>query len=142
VVNAQGDKTNHMSRLRRFAASVRRADNDKYKDYHFTLTKLPRAGKNQGCLATCAGAYKQLTLQDNYKRGDDKKSIANEGILHTGCALYTFKIDMPGPAEVKPDIQCGDSKSHFSAPEYDSNGNGATSVEAAIKTWCTESNQF
>jgi hypothetical protein len=144
VVNAQGEQAGPKSRLLRFAARDVAEDTDKYKDYRFTLGRTVRGDEKLSCSTTCAHAYEEFRDQDICKRGDDNKSIAASGLLDAGCAAYSFNIEVPEPPkppEIKAKVKCGDSKGHFSAPKYDSGANGATSVESAIKGWCSMHNQ-
>ncbi|KAF2821565.1 hypothetical protein CC86DRAFT_426966 [Ophiobolus disseminans] len=125
IVNWKGDKHPSLrSRLLRFMLRDGASDNDKYKDYKFTLGRYIRNGATQKRQTTSENAFQQLSSQDLCKRGDDKKAIASTGIL-----------DALSP---RIEVTCRDSKSPFSAPKYDSGASGATSVESAIKSWCSQ----
>jgi hypothetical protein len=136
MVNWKGDKHPSLkSRLLRFTSRDDASDDAKYKDYKFTLGRFTPDGPTRTCSIACSKAYEQLSDQDACKRGDDKKSIANTGVLDAGCALYSFNIEVPKP---RIEIKCADSKGPFSAPKYNSAASGGPSVESAIKGWCTE----
>ncbi|KAH4219132.1 hypothetical protein HBI06_191950 [Parastagonospora nodorum] len=139
AVDAKGNSPALTSRLRRWLRRASPNDNDKYKGYVFTLSRILRAGSSATCSTTCAQAFDQLSHQDSCKRGDDKKSIAQTGFLDARCASYAFSIEVPKPPEVKAKIECRSSKGHFAAPKYD--GAGKPSVETAIKEWCTSNDQ-
>jgi hypothetical protein len=148
IVNAQGDQIGHKMRRLRFALRDGSADAEKYKDYRFTLARSIREGEKRSCSRTCARTFELLSLADMCKRGDDKKAIASTGWLESGCALYSFSLEVleapktQKPDEIKAEITCGDPKSMFSAPKYDSGTNGASGVESAITQWCADKNQF
>jgi hypothetical protein len=136
VLNWKGEKHPSLkSRLLRLISRDEASDDEKYKDYKFSLGRFVRDTSMESCSISCSNAYEQLSAQDACKRGDDKKSIANTGILDAGCALYSFNIEVPKP---RIEIKCSDSKGPFSAPKYDSAASGGPSVESAIKGWCTE----
>jgi hypothetical protein len=144
VVNAQGEQAGPKSRLLRLAARDEFLNTEKYKDYRFTLGRTVRGREKLAFSTTCARAYQQLSEQDTCKRSDDKKSIAAIGFLYAGCAAYSFDIKVPEsakPPETQAKIKCGDSKSYFSVPKYDSSASGATSVESATKGWCAMHDQ-
>ncbi|KAH7408683.1 hypothetical protein DE146DRAFT_786096 [Phaeosphaeria sp. MPI-PUGE-AT-0046c] len=144
VVNAKGEQVGPKSRLLRYATRANAAEDDKYKDYRFTLAKVVREGEPFSCATTCEKAFERLSGQDLCKRGEDKKAIADTGFLDAGCAAYSFMIEAPKPPEVEVEVEvkCGDSKGRYSAPKYDSEAAGAISVESAIKKWCAESHDF
>ncbi|OAK97290.1 hypothetical protein IQ06DRAFT_358668 [Phaeosphaeriaceae sp. SRC1lsM3a] len=142
VVNSKGEDISTKSRLLRYAARDDATNDDKYKDYRFTLAKVVRENEPISCATTCEKAFEQLSGQDGCKRGNDQKSIADTGFLDAGCAAYSFMIEAPKPPEIDSDVKCGDPKGHYSAPKYDSEAAGAMSVESAIKKWCAESDNF
>ncbi|KAF1917522.1 hypothetical protein BDU57DRAFT_537190 [Ampelomyces quisqualis] len=149
TVNSKGEKAEAKPRLRRLAMSLRRfvlrdgsADDNKYNDYRFQLIRFVRSGGKQTCATKCARAFRQLSHQDNCRRGDDKKMMADTGVLDAGCAEYIFSIETPKPPEVKAEIKCGQSDTRFTAPKYDSGADGAIGVETAIKRWCTDNDHL
>jgi hypothetical protein len=133
VVNPEGEQAPAKRSLLRFF--TRRANTDQYKDYRFTLTRVNREDKKE-CLTSCANAYRQLSLQDMCKRGNEKKEIANTGFLDAGCAAYSFSIEMP---QVPISITCaGPNSTVLAPPKFDKTANGALSVESAVQRWCSE----
>lgn len=142
VVDAKGEPVNAKSRLLRYMTRDDASSDDKYKDYRFTLAKVVREGEDDSCATTCEKAFEQLSIADLCKRGDDKKAIAETGFLDAGCAAYSFNIEVPKPPGLKPEIKCGDSKGHYSAPKNDGEAIGGIGVENAVKKWCAESNDF
>ncbi|KAH7063892.1 hypothetical protein BKA63DRAFT_428648 [Paraphoma chrysanthemicola] len=116
-----------------FRFPSRRADTSQYKDYKFTLASVKREDKKD-CLTSCANAYRQLSLQDMCKRGNEKTAIANTGFLDAGCAAYSFSIEMP---QVLIDVVCVRPISTvMAAPKFDKSANGAVSIESAARQWC------
>lgn len=137
TVNWKGDKnTSLRSRLLRFMTRDDASDDAKFKDYKFTLGRVPRNNAGSTCSVPCDLAFQQFSSQDLCKRGDDKKTMANQGVLDAGCAMYTFSIDV---LQQKVEVTCRDANGPYSAPKYDRSASGATGIETAIKDWCSDS---
>ena len=137
TVNWKGDRHPSLkSRLLRFLPRDDASDDAKYKHHKFMLARYVRDGSNPACSVTCEVAFERFSSQNLCLRGDGNKEMASTGILDTGCALYSFGIEVP---QVKTEVTCRDPKGAYTAPKYDKSAtSGAIGIESAIKTWCAE----
>ena len=108
---------------------------EKFSGYQFNLLWKPKASSTvSGCPMKCADAYKALADSESCKRGTEKKNMAASGGIDIGCGQYSYSIKAP----IKAPEATTKCRGHpLSAPKRKDKADGATDVQDAIETWCT-----
>ncbi|KAJ4359515.1 uncharacterized protein N0V89_000070 [Didymosphaeria variabile] len=86
------------------------------------------------CSLTCKESLSQLAFSNcSSKTGNTDGRMGAGGGIYIGCGSYSFSINQP---KSKAKITCRNHE--LSAPQHDSESEGATSVESAITQWCDD----